>query len=133
MEAAWAHTSALGLGPEEYRRLDRAMALTHAEYDYLKATRSGDELLVGTWITQWVGKIKMIRRLQINCLRSGDAVFRGHLEFVCIEISSGLPKRPPKAFIERYEPALISNANTLVDEASQPANDLNIRHDANQN
>jgi hypothetical protein len=32
------------------------------------------------------------------------------LEFVCIEISSGLPKRPPKAFIERYEQALISNA-----------------------
>ena len=57
MEAAWAHTSALGLGPEEYRRLDRAMALTHAEYDYLKATRSGDELLVGTWITQWIGTV----------------------------------------------------------------------------
>ena len=40
MEAAWAHTSALGLGPEDYRRLDRAMALTHAEYDYLKAIKN---------------------------------------------------------------------------------------------
>ncbi|GIS01527.1 MAG: hypothetical protein CM15mP103_00780 [Gammaproteobacteria bacterium] len=30
MEAAWAHTTAVGLGAEDYQRLDRAMALTHA-------------------------------------------------------------------------------------------------------
>ena len=41
MEAAWAHTTAVGLGAKDYQRLDRAMALTHAEYDYLKATREG--------------------------------------------------------------------------------------------
>ena len=42
-------------GAEDYQRLDRAMALTHAEYDYLKATREGDKLLIGTWITDWPG------------------------------------------------------------------------------
>ena len=31
MEAAWAHTTALGLGAEDYQRLDRAMALTHGK------------------------------------------------------------------------------------------------------
>ena len=86
MEAAWAHTTALGLGAEDYQRLDRAMALTHAEYDYLKATRAGDQLLVGTWITDWAGKMKMTRRLQVVCEQTGETVFRGALEFVCIEI-----------------------------------------------
>ena len=61
MEAAWAHTTALGLGAEDYQRLDRAMALTRAEYDYLKATQAGDQLVVGTWITDWAGKMKMSR------------------------------------------------------------------------
>ena len=104
MDAAWAHTTALGLGPEDYQRLDRAMALTHAEYDYHKATRAGDTLWVGTWITDWAGRMKMIRRLQVICEATGDTVFRGALEFVCIEISTGLPKRPPKAFIDLYGP-----------------------------
>ena len=77
MEAAWAHTTALGLGEEDYQRLDRAMALTHAEYDYLKATRAGDQLLVGTWITAWAGKMKMTRRLQVVCERDRGNRFSG--------------------------------------------------------
>ncbi|MDG2460693.1 MAG: acyl-CoA thioesterase [Luminiphilus sp.] len=106
METAWAHTSALGLGAEAYQQLDRAMALTHAEYDYLKATRAGDHLLIGTWITDWISRLKMTRRLQVICTTSGETVFRGALEFVCIEISTGLPKRPPRAFIDIYGPAI---------------------------
>ena len=88
------------------RRLDRAMALTHAEYDYLKATQAGDQLVVGTWITDWAGKMKMTRRLQVVRQQTGDTVFRGALEFVCIEISTGLPKRPPREFIDIYGPVI---------------------------
>ena len=110
MEAAWAHTTALGLGAEDYQRLDRAMALTHAEYDYLKATFAGDQLLVGTWITDWAGKMTMTRRLQVVCEQTGETVFRGALEFVCIEISSGAPKRPPKEFIDIYGPVIVAAA-----------------------
>lgn len=108
LEAAWAHTTALGLGAEDYQRLDRAMALTHAEYDYLRATREGDRLLVGTWITDWPGKMKMQRQLQIICEDSGTTVFRGRLEFVCIEISTGSPKRPPREFIDIYGPVILN-------------------------
>ena len=106
MEAAWAHTTALGLGAEDYQRLDRAMALMRAEYDYLKATQAGDRLMVGTWIMDWAGKMKMSRRLQMVCEQTGDTVFRGALEFVCIEISTGLPKRRPKEFIGIYGPVI---------------------------
>lgn len=107
MDCAWAHTTALGLGADEYRELDRAMALIRAEYDYLRAARLGDELLVGTWITRWDRRLTMERRLQIIDRESGETALRARLEFVCIEISSGKPKRPPKAFIDGYGPAIL--------------------------
>ena len=107
METAWAHTSALGLGAEQYRALDRAMALTRAEYDYLRATRLGDALLAGTWITRWDKKLTMERRVQLIDSGTGDTVLRARLEFVCIAISSGRPKRPPPAFIAGYGPAIV--------------------------
>ena len=110
MDTAWAHTTALGLGAAEYQRLDRAMALTHAEYDYLRATRAGDALRVGTWITDWRSKLKMTRQLQIICQQTDVTVFRGTLEFVCIEISTGQPKKPPREFIDIYTPALVKKA-----------------------
>lgn len=107
-QTAWAHTTALGLGAEAYRELDRAMALTKAEYHYIKATRLHDKLAVGTWITSWNRRMLMERRLQIISLTTGETVLRACLQFVCIEISSGKAKRPPKAFIDIYTPALVS-------------------------
>ncbi len=109
MATAWAHTTALGLGPDDYRRLDRAMALTRAEYDYQRAARLGDRLMVGTWITRWDRRMTMERRLQIIDIASGETALRARLQFVCIEISSGKPKRPPKAFIEGYGPVVIDS------------------------
>ena len=110
MEAAGAPTTALGRGAEGSQRRDGDMALARAEYDYRKATRAGDQLLVGTWITEWAGKMKMSRRLQVVCEQTGETVFRGVLEFVCIEISTGAPKRPPKEFIDIYGPVIATAA-----------------------
>ena len=106
-DTAWAHTTALGLGAAEYQNLNRAMALTRADYQYLQATRLDDQLAVGTWITTWDRRMTMQRKMQIINADSGDTVLRATLFFVCIEISSGRPKRPPKEFIAIYEPALI--------------------------
>ena len=49
----------------------------------------------------------MERQMQIRSATTGDTVLRAKLQFVCIEISTGKPKRPPKAFIDGYTPALI--------------------------
>ena len=48
----------------------------------------------------------MLFRSQVVCEQTGETVFRGALEFVCIEISTGIPKRPPKEFIEIYGPLI---------------------------
>ncbi len=108
-EAAWAHTQALGLGLEEYQALDRAMAVTEAKYNYLRATRAGDVLAIGTWIERWDGKLTMERRFQILDTVTGHTVLRASMMFACIEISSGRPKRLPQAFIDGYGPAVLTD------------------------
>ena len=64
-QVAWAHSVALGLDLGRYRELDRAMAITRSEYDYLQASREGDEVVVGTWIVGWDRKLTMERRFQV--------------------------------------------------------------------
>lgn len=108
LDVAWAHTTSLGLGAQQYQQLDRAMALTRAEYDYQRATYLGDLIVAGTWITGWQKRLTMERRVQLVNPNSGDTVLRARLEFACIEISTGKPRRPPAAFIRGYSPAVIA-------------------------
>lgn len=105
-QVAWAHSVALGLDLDTYRRLDRAMAITHSEYDYLQASREGEALVVGTWIVSWDGKLTMERRFQILRPADGVTLLRGMMRFACIEISSGRPRRMPPEFIAGYGPAV---------------------------
>jgi acyl-CoA thioester hydrolase len=103
---AWRHSGYLGLDLTEYRRLDRAMAVLRHEIDYLAAAYEGDELVIGTWIVEWDRKLKMNRRFQLVRPRDGATLLRAQTTFVCIELSSGRPRRMPEAFIEGYAQAI---------------------------
>lgn len=103
---AWRHSGYLGLDLAEYRRLDRAMAVLRHEIDYLAAAYEGDELVMGTWIVEWDRKLKMNRRFQLVRPRDGATLLRAQTTFVCIELSSGRPRRMPEAFIEGYAQAI---------------------------
>jgi acyl-CoA thioester hydrolase len=105
-QVAWAHSVALGLDLACYQRLDRAMAITRAEYDYLQASRAGEALSIGTWISTWDGKLTMARRFQILRHRDNATLLRGGMRFACIEVSSGRPRRMPGEFIDGYGPAV---------------------------
>lgn len=106
-QVAWSHSVSLGLDLEAYRRLDRAMAITRSEYRYLQASREGDEIIAATWITSWDRRLTMRRHFQV--LRQADAVtlLRGEMEFACIELSSGRPRRLPPEFVDGYGPAVL--------------------------
>lgn len=104
---AWAHSAALGLDLEVFRRLDRAMAITRAEYDYLQASRKGDEIALGTWIVSWDQRLTMQRRFQVIRTDDGTTLLRGGMRFACIELSSGRPRRLPTEFIDGYGPAVL--------------------------
>ncbi|VVM91578.1 hypothetical protein PS623_02812 [Pseudomonas fluorescens] len=104
---AWRHSQRLGLDLAEYRRLDRAMAVVRHEIDYLAAGYEDDELQLATWIVDWDQRLRMTRRFQLKRPSDGVTLLRAQTTFVCIELSTGKPKRMPGEFIEGYGQALM--------------------------
>jgi acyl-CoA thioester hydrolase len=101
-QAGWAHSEALGLSLQDYHRLDRAMAIRRGEYDYILPTAQDEALVLGTWLVAGDGKLAMERRFQLVRERDGATVLRGRWDLVCIELSSGRPRRMPQEFLEAY-------------------------------
>jgi acyl-CoA thioester hydrolase len=101
-QAGWAHSEALGLSMSDYHRLDRAMAIRRGAYDYLLPSFLGEALLLGTWLTDSDGKLSMQRRFQLLRQSDGATLMRGTWDLVCIEISSGKPRRMPAEFTSAY-------------------------------
>lgn len=103
---AWSHSVALGLDLDCYRALDRAMVITHSEFEYLAASREGDTVVAGTWIIDWDGRLTMRRRFQVVRVDDGVTLLRGGMRFACVELASGKPRRMPREFLEGYGPAV---------------------------
>lgn len=103
---AWRHSQNLGLDLAEYRRLDRAMAVLRHEIDYLAAAYEDQELQMATWIVESDHRLRMDRRFQLVRPEDGSTLLRARTTFVCIELSTGKPKRMPEEFIEGYGAAL---------------------------
>ena len=110
---AWSHSVSLGLDLDCYRKIDRAMVITHSEFDYLQASYLGDELAVATWIVQWDQRLTMSRRFQIIRKSDGVTLLRAGMNFACVELSSGKVRRLPPEFIAGYGPAVISGAGPI--------------------
>ncbi|GAC34461.1 acyl-CoA thioesterase [Paraglaciecola polaris] len=106
---AWAHSNALGLSIEQYQELDRGMAISRHEIDYLAAAVLGDTLACATWIVACDNKLKLARHFQFIRLSDGLSMLKARTEFVCIALSSGKPKRMPKIFSETYFNAMLIN------------------------
>ena len=104
---AWRHSQSLGLDLAEYRRLDRAMAVLRHEIDYLASAYEGDQLQLATWIVESDQRLKMNRHFQLKRPADDLTLLRAQTTFVCIELSSGKPRRMPAEFVEGYGRALL--------------------------
>ncbi len=104
-DAGWAHSHALGLTLADYKRLDRGMAIRRSEFDYIFATDEGEALLLGTWLAAGDSPLSMQRHFQLLRERDNTTVLRARWELVCIELSTGRPKRLPPEFSDIYIPA----------------------------
>lgn len=104
---AWRHSQSLGLDLAEYRRLDRAMAVLRHEIDYLASAYEGDQLQLATWIVESDQRLKMTRHFQLKRPADDLTLLRAQTTFVCIEMSSGKPRRMPTEFVEGYGRALL--------------------------
>lgn len=99
---ARAHMASLGLDQKKYNHLDRAMAIRHADYDYLQSCFLGNPLIIGTWITDSDGKLTLERKFQIIRLTDQATVLRARWQLVCIQVSSGRPRKMPSEIREIY-------------------------------
>ena len=111
---AWAHSASLGLALADYERLDRAMAIRHADYDYLLPSFAGEHLLLATWLAGSDGRITLERRFQLIRARDRQTLLRGRWELVCIELASGRPRRMPAAFTAAYLPAIVAEDAAVI-------------------
>lgn len=108
-KTAWAHSNALGLTIEQYQTLDRGMAIYRHEIDYLAAAVLGDQVSCATWIVACDHKLKLSRQFQFIRDSDGLTLLNARTDFVCIALSSGLPKRMPKIFTEVYGNAIVTS------------------------
>jgi acyl-CoA thioester hydrolase len=107
-QVAWQHSAALGLDAGDYKRLQRAMAIQEAHYQYLAPSFEGDAVIVGTWLTACNGRLSMERCFQINNQSSGQCLFRGRWQLVCINLLTNKPTRMPEEFKQAYIPQVVA-------------------------
>ena len=104
-DVAWAHSADLGLGPAQYEALGHGMVVRQHELNYLQATRLGERIVLGTWLTG-ADKLTLQRHYQFIRRDDGQTVFRGRTEFVCVDIAQGRVRRMPPEFVQAYGGAL---------------------------
>lgn len=99
---AWAHSAALGMDMEAYRRLGVGCVVRRHELDYLAPAFAGEALALATWIHENDGKLSMWRRYQIIRLADRKTLMRGVTHWVCVDLASGRPRRQPPEFLAAY-------------------------------
>jgi acyl-CoA thioester hydrolase len=113
---AWEHSRSLGLEFSDYQSLDRAMVITQHNLQYHAPSHLNDKLACATWIVKCDHKFRLSRCFEF--IKLGDnrkdeersntkVVFSAQTDFVCCSLSTGMPKKMPKAFAEIYGSALI--------------------------
>ncbi|RZI85623.1 MAG: acyl-CoA thioesterase [Rubrivivax sp.] len=108
-DVAWAHSAALGLGPEQYQACGHGLVVRQHELTYLAPTHLGDEVWLGTWITQ-IDKLSLHRQFQFIRARDGVTVLRARTHYVCVDMAEGRLKRMPPEFQRSYSAALATLA-----------------------
>lgn len=107
---AWAHSNQLGLSIEKYQALDRGMAISRHQINYLSPAHLGDVIECATWIIACDKKLTLSRQFQFIRQSDHTPMLTAQTDFVCIALSSGKPKRMPREFSSVYGPAQIEIA-----------------------
>lgn len=109
-EAAWEHSDSLGMGWDVYQRMGCGVVATRHEIDYLYPAFEGQELEVATWCTGSDGRLRLRRSYQVREKESGRTCVRAQTFWVCVDITTGKPRRMPAEFAAAYTPVAGSPA-----------------------
>lgn len=111
-DISWQHISSLGMDWAMHERLNKAMAITRTEIDYILASYEGDELIVGTWISGSDSRVTSQRQFQIVRAKDHKTVIRAKSFYACIDFKTGRPARMPKEFIDVHNEAMAAHQHS---------------------
>ncbi|HLV78463.1 MAG TPA: acyl-CoA thioesterase [Marinobacter sp.] len=112
-EVSWAHIESLGMTWALHEETGKAMAITHTSVDYLMSANAGDQLVLGTWLTDWDGRFRSARQFQLIRPADNKTLLRGLSTHACVDMKSQRPARAPKAFAEILSGALVAGGRGL--------------------
>lgn len=112
-EVSWQHIDSLGMTWALHEETGKAMAITRTELDYLASANAGDELVLGTWLTDWDGRFRSARQFQLIRPADGKTLLRALSTHACVDMKSQRPARAPKAFAEILGSALFAGGRGL--------------------
>jgi acyl-CoA thioester hydrolase len=92
LDAATAHSLAVGWGHAEYRALGAVFVVHRHEIDYLAQVTAGDELVATTWVEDWRAAA-CLRRTEIA--RGSKIVARAATTWAFVAFATGRPLRIP--------------------------------------
>ncbi|MGZ6143328.1 MAG: acyl-CoA thioesterase [Myxococcales bacterium] len=94
LDAALAHSTALGLGEESWFRRGQAWVVRRHELTYLKPALAGDRLRVETRVAS-MAVASSVRRTRIVRPSDGAIVLEAATDWVYVELTRGRPARIP--------------------------------------
>lgn len=112
-EVSWQHIDSLGMTWALHEETGKAMAITRTELDYLASANAGDELVLGTWLTDWDGRFRSARQFQLIRPADGKTLLRALSTHACVDMKSQRPARAPRAFAEILGGALVVGGRGL--------------------
>ncbi|MBE0484683.1 thioesterase family protein [Marinobacter sp.] len=112
-EVSWAHIDSLGMTWAVHEETGKAMAITRTELDYLASANAGDELVLGTWLTDWDGRFRSARQFQLIRPADGKTLLRAMSTHACVDMKSQRPSRAPKEFVDVLSAALVAGGRGL--------------------
>ncbi|MFO8142389.1 MAG: acyl-CoA thioesterase [Marinobacter sp.] len=112
-DISWAHIDSLGMTWAMHEDTGKAMAITRTELDYLASANAGDELVLGTWLTDWDGRFRSARQFQLIRPADGKTLLRALSTHACVDMKSQRPARAPKVFVDILSGALVKGGRGL--------------------
>ncbi|HUJ26335.1 MAG TPA: thioesterase family protein [Myxococcales bacterium] len=101
LDAAIAHSAALGLDEEAYFRMGQGWVVRKHELMYLRPALEGDRLRIETRVTT-MGAANSLRRTRIVREADGAVLLEAVTDWVYVDLSRGRPARIPAEVRGRF-------------------------------
>lgn len=112
-DVSWAHIESEGMTWALHEQTGKAMAITRTEIDYLASANAGDHLVLGTWFTDFDGRIRSARQFQLIRPADGRTLVRAVSTHACVNMASQRPSRVPPEYAEIFRRIRVDGGYTL--------------------